>query len=111
MTQSVLTMNKKPSAKHETFQRRTTGWRLHALILVIVLLGATNSSARQRVERLFDQTSGLSVSAVFSLAQDAEGFIWIGTAGGLVRYDGDQMRPWAKEVINRDVFTVIASPG
>jgi signal transduction histidine kinase/ligand-binding sensor domain-containing protein len=102
-------MNKRLSAKHKTFLRRTTRWTLPVLILVIALLGDINSSARERVQRRFDQTSGLLVSTVFSLAQDAEGFIWIGTAGGLVRYDGDQMRPWAKEVINRDVFTLIAS--
>jgi ligand-binding sensor domain-containing protein len=27
-----------------------------------------------------------------------------------VRYDGNQMRPWAKDIINRDVFTLAASP-
>jgi ligand-binding sensor domain-containing protein len=79
-------------------------------MLVITILGAPVMTARERVHRLFDQTSGLVVPTVFSLAQDAEGFIWIGTAGGLVRYDGDQMRPWAKDVINRDVFTLLASP-
>jgi ligand-binding sensor domain-containing protein len=89
-------MNKKLSAKYKTFQRRITIGTLSVLIVVIVVLGATKSSARERVQRRFDQTSGLVVSTVFSLAQDAEGFIWIGTAGGLVRYDGDQMRTWAK---------------
>ena len=80
-------------------------------IWISLLLSSTPPFfARERVQRRFNQTNGLTVSTVFSLAQDAEGFIWIGTAGGLVRYDGNQMRPWAKDIINRDVFTLVASP-
>lgn len=66
--------------------------------------------ATERVERRYDHDSGLIVSTIFGLAQDRQGFIWIGTAGGLVRYDGAEMRPWAKDLINRDVFTLKVSP-
>jgi ligand-binding sensor domain-containing protein len=38
--------------------------------------------ATERVQRRFDSTTGLAVSTIFSLAQDAEGFIWIGTVTG-----------------------------
>lgn len=82
-----------------------------ALLLAALVAACPGARARERVERRYDQSSGLAVATVFGLAQDAEGFIWIGTAGGLVRFDGAQMRPWAKEVINRGVFHLLAGPG
>ena len=39
-------------------------------------------------------SDGLSNSAVLSVTQDALGFIWIGTADGLDRYDGEVVRPF-----------------
>lgn len=79
------------------------------LLLMLLMLAGNVSQATERVQRRFDSTTGLTVSTIFSLAQDAEGFIWIGTAGGVVRYDGNQLRPWAKDIINRDVFTLATS--
>lgn len=39
-----------------------------------------------------DQEQGLPGDTVFALAQDRQGFIWIGTTNGLARFDGRQMR-------------------
>src|SRR5688572_7987233 len=82
----------------------------YAGVILAVLGLAAPCLAKERLARPLDQTSGLVVPTVFSLVQDADGFLWIGTAGGLVRYDGDEMRPWAKDVINRDVFTLVSGP-
>lgn len=83
--------------------------RLSVLTFLLLSFFAVRFTATERLQRHFGPSSGLIVSTVFSLTQDSEGFIWIGTAGGLVRYDGDQMRPWAKDIINRDVTTLSAS--
>ena len=40
---------------------------------------------------------GLSNGAVFAVEQDALGFIWVGTADGLNRYDGATMRAFRQE--------------
>lgn len=37
---------------------------------------------------LYDNTNGLPTSEANAIAQDVDGFIWIGSYGGLVRYDG-----------------------
>lgn len=40
---------------------------------------------------------GLSNSEVYSIVQDKEGFIWIGTADGLNRYDGRTFKTYRKD--------------
>jgi ligand-binding sensor domain-containing protein len=79
------------------------------LIAALIGLNCVAHIARERVQRRFDSATGLQISTIFSLCQDIEGFIWIGTAGGLVRYDGNQIRRWAPEIINHDVFILSVS--
>ena len=43
----------------------------------------------------WDVRSGLPASTVWSIAQDADGYIWLGTDNGLVRFDGVRFVPWA----------------
>ena len=38
---------------------------------------------------LYDNTNGLPTSEANAIAQTAEGFLWIGSYGGLIRYDGN----------------------
>lgn len=42
--------------------------------------------------RVLDASDGLPSSTVWKLAQDRDGYIWIGTADGLARYDGVDFR-------------------
>ena len=42
-------------------------------------------------------TDGLPHSTVTSLVQDARGVVWMGTFGGLVRYDGSQLREFGEQ--------------
>ena len=39
--------------------------------------------------QLYDNTSGLPTSEANDIAETSEGFIWIGSYSGLIRYDGD----------------------
>jgi len=43
---------------------------------------------RERTWSSFGATDGLGNGSVTALSQDDEGYLWIGTQGGLVRYDG-----------------------
>src|SRR4051795_8426949 len=39
-----------------------------------------------------------------ALAQDRDGFLWIGTQGGLVRFDGYRFRTWTSDPSNRSTI-------
>ena len=78
------------------------------LVLLSVLF-STNLRAVERVSRKLDSSNGPLLAPVFHLAQDSEGFIWLGTVAGLVRYDGSHIHPWAKNVIVRDIGTLTTS--
>jgi len=47
-------------------------------------------------------TDGLSQNTIFSLFQDRNGFLWIGTEDGLNRYDGYDIKVYKKEVDSKN---------
>ncbi|MGB9724442.1 MAG: ligand-binding sensor domain-containing protein, partial [Chloroflexia bacterium] len=59
-------------------------------LLLAVLGGVPAAWVRTPVPRFFHLTpaDGLSHHIVYAVAQDAQGFLWIGTQDGLNRYDG-----------------------
>jgi ligand-binding sensor domain-containing protein len=77
------------------------------LMLALLIVTQDASQATVRIQRRFDQSNGLTVPTIFGLAQDSDGFIWLGTAAGLLRYDGPQMRPWAKDIFRDDVSILL----
>jgi signal transduction histidine kinase/ligand-binding sensor domain-containing protein/CheY-like chemotaxis protein len=54
--------------------------------------------ATQPLFRVLDASDGLPSSTVWKLAQDRDGYIWIGTADGLARYDGVDFRVYRHDV-------------
>lgn len=46
---------------------------------------------------------GLSQSPIFSIMQDREGFIWIGSRDGLTRYDGYEFEVYPNEELNKSI--------
>ncbi len=68
--------------------------RLLSVVLLMLLLcgGAAADDSRWKglVDPIFDRIDGrdLPHPLVTAVAQDKEGFLWIGTQGGLARYDG-----------------------
>lgn len=58
------------------------------LVVILVLLQSTQLGEFDVVLRQFTTGDGLSSNIVEVVVQDSLGFIWIGTQGGLERYDG-----------------------
>lgn len=66
-------------------------------------LASQPSFAGERLSRRVDWLSGAPLSSVDTLDQDAEGFLWVATPQGLIRYDGQEMR-----VIDPGLHTIVA---
>jgi signal transduction histidine kinase/ligand-binding sensor domain-containing protein len=61
------------------------------LLCLIAAAGICPSLWAQRYSfRHFDRKEGLTNLTILSLAQDHEGFLWVGTANGVFRYDGER---------------------
>lgn len=75
---------------------------LIALIAGLALLGMGGEIAGQEMPhiprmRLLRVTDGLPSNEVTDIARDRDGFIWMATPDGLVRYDGSGLRIWRPE--------------
>ena len=78
------------------------------LLLILCLLIADGRSAAAEVESTLAQASiledynvtvwterdGLSSTRVVALAQTPDGYLWVGTVDGLIRFDGTSFEPW-----------------
>ena len=62
------------------------------LAILVLVTTASQLHAEQYPFRVYDQTAGLANPTVKAIETDAEGFLWMGTANGLFRYDGTRFR-------------------
>ncbi|WP_220433188.1 EAL domain-containing protein [Cognatiluteimonas lumbrici] len=64
---------------------------LFAALLLVALAGAGDGAGAAEREYYFERAGGgeaLAQNSVTAIARDADGFVWVGTQGGLHRYDG-----------------------
>ena len=54
---------------------------------------------------------GLPSSEVLAIAQDVDGFLWLGTDTGLVRFDGTRFLRWPGAPTPRSVRSIVVMPG
>lgn len=76
--------------------------RLFLLLLLIAGLGLPLAARQEGPAgvygfRSFGSDHGLSNTAVRAVAQDGEGFLWVGTEDGLFRLEGNQFRRFGEE--------------
>ena len=57
------------------------------LVILSILLSWTISAQTPRFVN-YGAADGLPSNTVYAIAQDAEGCLWVGTRGGLSRFDG-----------------------
>lgn len=76
-------------------------WALWSLVLIATLSAAAAQQATENFK--FDHLTvneGLAHSDAMTVAQDRQGFIWVGTNNGINRYDGYQLRTYNLPAIN-----------
>lgn len=82
--------------KHLYFNKQ---WFIYFLLQFVTLnLIAQNNTPLKFNHLTIDQ--GLSSNRVYSILQDSEGFMWIGTSNGLNRYDGYQVKHYYYDAEN-----------
>ncbi|MDE7302485.1 MAG: HD domain-containing protein [Oscillospiraceae bacterium] len=69
--------------------------------IVFVSLCAASVSAEELpyVRTVFNERSGLPTGEANDVLQTADGYIWVGSYGGLIRYDGTEFRNFSTEGI------------
>ena len=86
-------------------RRPTTGDRVprRSAVCLLVAISATlpvlasaqvSQATHQLASRTYRTQDGLPIGIVYALAQDSDGYLWIGGSGGLVRFDGMQFVTW-----------------
>ena len=79
-------------------QRRSPGGHLPALAIGLLLLpgapAAGSPSVTDYTLTSWTQQEGLPAARVWAITQDRDGYIWIGTDAGLVRFDGVDFLAW-----------------
>ena len=68
--------------------------KIKKIVLTLFFLAETvlSFSQTQLLKNFLTVEDGLSHNEVTSIVQDEDGFIWIGTRGGLNRYDGYEFK-------------------
>jgi len=62
-------------------------------LIYLLAFFSISTSANVALYKHYSVEDGLSVEFVKSLAQDMNGYIWVGTTSGLFKFDGIQFRP------------------
>lgn len=71
---------------------------LHGLIIILLMAQSAFCLDCRLRFRYLTSENGLSSGRVLSIAQDSRGFIWVGTAYGLNRYDGYAFKNYTPSV-------------
>ena len=77
-------------------------------ISVIVLFISITSYGQNYSVTHFNESNGFNASTIYGISQDNQGFLWIGTNSGLVRYDGISFKYYGLKdgLVDLDVFYI-----
>jgi len=76
------------AARPPTARHPWQGWAWRCGVLGTVGLAACSAPAQQYFARHWQVDEGLPQNAVTAIVQTRDGYLWLGTYGGLVRFDG-----------------------
>lgn len=79
---------------------------MRALLLLFVILFVNTSFSQNYRFNEFGIENGISQNFIYSIEQDAKGYLWVGTGEGLCRYNGREFSTFTKsDGIAEDIVT------
>lgn len=98
-----MPINAPPTSSGETgrvtsIETYKAGWRLYLANALLWLLGSSVAAAADAPPLFLEHLTteeGLPQATVMTSLQDSQGFVWLGTENGLVRYDGRELYRYA----------------
>ncbi len=66
-------------------------------LLPVISVAAVNDDGASYVITLYNERNGLPTGEANTVLQTSDGYIWIGSYGGLIRYDGTEFRNYSME--------------
>ncbi|NJK95002.1 MAG: hypothetical protein HC905_08905 [Bacteroidales bacterium] len=75
-----------------------------SFLIVILLLQSQRTFNQEYVTGIdvFSVVEGLSQTTINTIFQDSRGYLWIGTQGGLNRYDGYTFKAYNPQLVNKN---------
>lgn len=82
-----------------------TNIRMVCIMLVLALTGGFPLCAQRIISRPLPFYYELPSNEIFDIYQDREGYIWMGTTGGVARYDGYRIRCFRSDYRDANLLT------
>src|SRR5665213_1127917 len=80
--------------------KRMRRWMSFSACLLLALYGASTARAldpnhklTQYFHRTWQTQAGLSQASIYVVTQTHDGYLWVGTQSGIVRFDGVEFKP------------------
>lgn len=87
-------------------------WMAVGCVLLLALRVCAGQDLRYLSQQVWSTEEGLPQSSVHSVVQSGDGYLWIGTEGGLVRFDGVSFRVYGrgtdKAFVSDDICCLVA---
>ena len=94
-----LPLTKDAATSSSLIVRENGGLRMRSRVYLLLLAAVSaygldpNRTLTQYVHRIWQVQQGLPEASIFSILQTGDGFLWLGTQTGLVRFDGVRFTP------------------
>lgn len=97
------------SVRHGLTQLSVARALLVVLCWLAFALAPAEADASRRLVRHIGVDQGLQVENMRAVIHGPAGFMWFGSVGGLVRYDGEETVPWLREQIAFELYSLAAN--
>ena len=72
--------------------------KINILLIFVISLFTLTISSQELVFEHYNEINGLSHNSIRSITQDSKGFLWIGTFGGVNRFDGYDFKAFQSNI-------------